>query len=97
MKETPMNKPLMTAALAGLMLAATVSISTADDNKKGDSPGDVDPKAMGECHGVNSCKGTGACHGAGNTCAGQNACKGKGWIKATKADCDKQQGTFKLG
>lgn len=90
------DKTLMTAALGGLMLAATISIASADD-KKGNSPTDTDPKAMGECHGVNSCKGTSACHGANNTCAGKNTCKGKGWIKATKSECDKQNGNFRLG
>ena len=93
---TKTSKTLMTAALSGLMLAATLSVASADD-KKGDNPSDTDSKAMGECHGVNTCKGTGACHGAGNTCAGKNACKGKGWTKATKAECDKQGGSFQHG
>ncbi len=88
-------KALMNAALSGLLLAATISTASADD-KRGNSPSDTDPKAIGECHGINSCKGTGACHGAGNTCAGKNACKGQGWIKTSKADCDKQGGNFKL-
>ena len=93
---TKAKQALMSAALNGFMLAATISIVSADD-KKGNSPNDVDPKAMGECHGVNSCKGTSACHGADNSCAGKNTCKGKGWIKATKSDCDKKSGSFRLG
>jgi uncharacterized membrane protein len=91
---TNSSKTLMTAALGGLMLAATVSAASAQD-KRGDAV--PNPQTTGECHGVNSCKGTSACHGAGNTCAGKNECKGKGWIKATKADCDKKGGTFKVG
>jgi hypothetical protein len=96
MTNTKMSKTLMTAALGGLMLAATISVASAQD-KKGDSPADTSPQAVGECHGVNACKGTGACHGADNSCAGKNACKGKGWIKASKAECDKQGGSFKHG
>lgn len=85
---TKTNKTLMTAALGGLMLAATISAATADEAK---------PAAdkMGECHGINSCKGTGACHGAGNSCAGKNACKGQGWVKSTKADCEAKGGKYK--
>jgi uncharacterized membrane protein len=86
---TKSNKTLMTAALGGLMLAATVTAASADEAKP--AGGDK----TGECHGINSCKGTGACHGAGNTCAGTNACKGKGWIKSTKADCEAKGGKFK--
>ena len=88
---TRTNKTLMTAALGGLMLAATITASSAEE--KGTATAGSDK--TGECHGVNSCKGTGACHGAGNTCAGQNSCKGKGWIKSTKADCESKGGTYK--
>jgi hypothetical protein len=91
---TKYNKTLLSAALGGLMIAATVSAASAQE-KRGDAV--PNPQSMGECHGVNSCKGSSACHGAGNTCAGKNSCKGKGWIKATKADCDKKGGTFKIG
>ena len=87
---TKTNKTLMTAALGGLMLAATISASSADE--KGAAAAGTGK--TGECHGVNSCKGTGACHGAGNSCAGKNACKGQGWIKATKAECDAKGGKF---
>jgi uncharacterized membrane protein len=86
---TKTNKTLMTAALGGLMLAATVSAASADETKPAGG------EKTGECHGINTCKGTGACHGAGNTCAGTNACKGKGWIKSTKADCESKGGKFK--
>ena len=90
------NHALMTAALSGLMLAATLSVASADD-KPGNSPADTAPGAMGECHGINACKGTGACHGKENSCAGKNSCKGKGWTKASKSDCDKKGGAFQLG
>lgn len=87
---TKTNRTLMTAAMSGLVLAATMSLASADD-------AGADAKTMGECHGINACKGTGACHGAGNSCAGKNACKGQGWIKSTKADCESKGGTFKKG
>ena len=85
-----MNKTLMTAALGGLMLAATIATASAEEKATGSTAGGK----TGECAGVNSCKGTGACHGAGNTCAGKNSCKGQGWIKATKAECDAKGGKF---
>lgn len=88
---TKSSKTLMTAALGGLMLAATISAASAEE--KGAAPAAGDQK-MGECHGINSCKGTGACHGAGNSCAGKNACKGQGWVKSTKADCEAKGGKF---
>ncbi|MFN2428129.1 MAG: hypothetical protein ABR587_16975 [Candidatus Binatia bacterium] len=88
---TKTNKTLMTAALGGLMLAATISVAQAEEKKEA-AAGD---SAMGECHGINACKGTGACHGEATKCAGTNACKGKGWIKTTKADCESKGGTFK--
>lgn len=87
---TKNNKALMTAALGGLLLAATMQTASAEENT---APASGDK--MGECHGVNACKGTGACHGADNSCAGTNACKGKGWIKANKTDCDAKGGKFK--
>ncbi|MEH6457275.1 MAG: hypothetical protein V7749_13180 [Cocleimonas sp.] len=46
-----------------------------------------------KCSGINSCKGTSACATATSACQGQNSCKGKGWIKATKADCEAKGGT----
>ena len=88
---TKTNKTLMTAALGGLMLAATISTASAEEGTAAPAAGGK----MGECHGINSCKGTGACHGAGNSCAGKNACKGQGWMKTTKADCDAKGGKFK--
>ena len=86
---THFNRTLMTAALGGLTLAATLSVASAQDKNPADPL-----TSVGECHGINSCKGTGACHGAGNSCAGKNTCKGQGWVKATKADCDAKGGKF---
>ena len=87
---TKTSKTLMTAALGGLMLAATLSAASAEDKAGAPASGEK----TGQCAGINSCKGTGACHGAGNSCAGKNACKGKGWVKATKAECDAKGGKF---
>ena len=47
-----------------------------------------------KCVGGNSCKGTSACATATSSCAGQNSCKGQGWVKSTKADCEKNGGTY---
>ena len=91
---TRTSKSLMTAALGGLMLAATIQTASAEEKAAEAGKGDT---KMGQCHGVNACKGKGACHGEGVSCAGNNACKGKGWIKASKADCEKQGGTYKEG
>jgi len=91
MMSTKTTRTLMTAALGGLMLAATVSAVSAEDTKGAAAGADK----TGECHGINACKGTGACHGADQSCAGKNACKGKGWTKTTKADCEAKGGTFK--
>ncbi len=88
---TKTNKTLMTAALGGLMLAATISASSAEE--KGTAAAGATGKT-GECHGVNSCKGTSACNTADNSCAGKNSCKGKGWVKMTKAECDAKGGKF---
>jgi hypothetical protein len=93
---TKVNYNLMNAALGGLLVAATVSTAMANDTK-GYSPTNADPRAMGECHGINACKGSAACHGAGNSCAGRNSCKGQGWVKATKSECEKKGGSFRLG
>lgn len=82
---------LASAALGGLVLAATTTPAWADDAAAG-AEGST---AMGECHGVNSCKGTGDCGGKGHACAGKNECKGHGWIKSTKADCESKGGDFK--
>jgi hypothetical protein len=88
---TKNNKALMTAALGGLMLAATITAASADE--KGAAP--AAGAKTGECHGVNACKGTGACSTESNSCAGKNSCKGKGWVKSTKADCEAKGGKYK--
>lgn len=89
---TRQNRIMMTAALGGLALAATVSASSAEKGS-----GTPNPQTIGECHGINSCKGSSACHGAGNGCAGRNSCKGKGWVKTSKGECDRKGGSFRTG
>ena len=82
-----MNKAtIVTAALAGLMMAGCASGAKTTDSSS---------VAQGECHGVNSCKGQGECGGAGHSCAGKNSCKGQGWLKLSKAACDAKGGQFK--
>ena len=91
-----MNKRQMIGAVVAIaaagMLVANGALAGEGTEKKGDA------KKV-KCMGGNSCKGTGACGAAdgSHSCAGKNACKGKGWIKASKAECDKQGGSFKHG
>ena len=48
--------------------------------------------ATGRCMGANACKGQSDCGGK-DGCSGGNACKGQGFLKLTKAECDKIPGT----
>jgi hypothetical protein len=72
----------LASAAATLLLAGTTANAASHEKK----PAEV------KCSGINSCKGTSACATATSACAGQNSCKGKGWIKASKADCDTKGG-----
>lgn len=74
---------LYSAAIAGLVLAASCSLA--------EEEGEI---VEGECHGINACKAKGACAGKEHRCAGLNACKGQGWLKSTREDCDQKKGTF---
>ncbi len=75
------SKMLMSAAIAGIFAAGTMSVSLAANASKTEK---------GHCMGANACKGKGACKQEGmNDCAGKNGCKGKGFIETTKAKCDK--------
>jgi len=60
-------------------------------------PATADAGAKLKCFGVNECTGQGACDvpdgrvapgSKGHDCAGNNSCRAKGWILATKAECD---------
>lgn len=82
----------MGAAVAGILMGASVSQADSHDKKAADKGAAT---AAGECHGVNACKGKGECGGAGHECAGKNECKGKGWKKLNAAECKKAKGTFK--
>jgi hypothetical protein len=55
---------------------------------------DAGAAPTGKCNGGNSCKGKSACKSQDHACKGQNSCKGKGFVVATKADCDKAGGKF---
>ncbi|MCX7634067.1 MAG: hypothetical protein N2Z22_12115 [Turneriella sp.] len=80
------NQLLLSAALAGIALAGTVSAKEGTI-KKTTAP-------VGECHGVNSCRGQSDCATKAHSCAGQNACKGQGWKKMTEAQCKAKKGRF---
>jgi hypothetical protein len=69
----------------------------ADQNADAAKPTSADAGAKIKCFGVNECTGQGACDvpdgrvapgTKGHDCAGNNSCRGKGWILATKAECD---------
>ena len=77
-----MNKTLVTAALSGLMLAASCGSSQSTASIEG------------KCFGINSCKGQTDCGGKDHACAGKNSCKGQGWKKMTRSDCDAKMGKF---
>lgn len=73
---------LLTAALAGITMAASGCASKQAEANSG------------QCHGVNACKGQGECGGKTHDCGGKNECKGHGWIKTTAEDCQAKSGEF---
>lgn len=75
------------------------------DDQAVDSPADADAADASasaddavKCFGINSCKGESVCAvnkpelGIEHSCAGENDCQGKGWIKASRGDCESQSG-----
>lgn len=86
--EKERANPLLLAAIAGVIGAASAP-SHAADKREGSTTSGTNV----ECYGVNRCKGMGACGGPGHSCAGQNACKGKGWISMDKQTCLKLAGS----
>ena len=85
-----MKLKVKTTSGAALALAAAAMFSVTPVTA-------VASEKAGTCHGGNSCKGTSACATATTSCMAQNSCKGKGWIKATKSDCEAAGGTFEEG
>lgn len=82
---------LATAAISGLMMAATAQA----DNHGNKAAGKSAKAEKVKCVGTNSCKGQSACHTATSKCGGQNSCKGKGWEYLSKAECDKKKAAVK--
>jgi len=73
---------LMRAAVAGIIGASTLGLSSA-------AMAADDANTKGHCVGANACKGKGGCKQEGkNECAGKNGCGGKGFLEKTKAECD---------
>jgi uncharacterized membrane protein len=84
---------LISAAVAGMLAAganATLSESAFAKDKKAAKGADKGEKV--ECHGINECKGKSDCHTADSACKGENSCKGKGYLKVSKAECEKKGG-----
>jgi uncharacterized membrane protein len=82
------GKGMLIAAAAASLIASGAVKARAAENAASD---------MVHCSGVNDCKGHGECAGAGHGCAGKNACKGQGWVKMSKADCEKKGGKIEKG
>lgn len=73
---------IVRAAIAGLISAATVGISSA-------AMAADDGSIKGQCVGANACKGQSGCKQEGlNACKGHNGCAGKGFLEKTKAECE---------
>ena len=79
MKASKTTNVAMAIAAASLFAFAPMSAVHASD-------ADV------KCFGVNKCKGQNDCKTAKNSCKGQSACKGQGFLKMSKAACDKAEG-----
>jgi hypothetical protein len=51
-----------------------------------------------QCFGINTCSGESKCAvnkpelGIEHSCAGENSCKMKGWIPASRTECEAQKG-----
>ncbi len=79
---TSKNQFLIRAAIAGILGASTMGLSSTTLAAE-------DTSMKGHCVGANSCKSKGGCSQKGkNDCAGKNGCGGKGFLETTKAECD---------
>lgn len=76
-----LNRILVAAAAAGIMLGATACMDSRAEGSSNTPPtsGDSDKHA---CKGMNSCKGKGGCKTDAHACKGMNACKGQGGCKS---------------
>lgn len=76
------NNQLLNAALAGIIAAGTLGVSSI-------ALAEGKPSDKGHCVGANACKGKGGCAQEGqNSCKGHNGCKGKGFVEKTRAECE---------
>ena len=81
MKASRTTNVAMAIAAASLFAFAPMSAVHAGDD------------AGVKCFGVNKCKGQNDCKTASNSCKSQSACKGQGFLKMSKAACDKAEGS----
>ncbi|NQZ95317.1 MAG: hypothetical protein HRU01_02300 [Myxococcales bacterium] len=77
------RKSVLATAAAALFAAGVAGEANAAHHEGGE--------AKIKCEGANACKGQSACATDSSGCNGQNSCKGKGWVKLTKAECEKAQ------
>jgi len=86
----------LASAASALLLAGCGEDGASTDKKAVAEKPATEPKAAEvagiKCSGTNSCKGTSECATATSGCKGQNSCKGKGWVKASKEDCETKGG-----
>ena len=89
-KTEPTNEPDASAD------AGSDASADAGDADAGDASASADEQV--KCFGINECSGQSVCGvnkpdlGIEHACAGENECKGKGWIKASRGDCEGQGG-----
>ena len=88
------KKTILTAALSGLVLGATLSLQGCKSN---DSTSNAAPNEKHACATLNSCKDKGGCKGTDNSCMNKNACKEKGGCATVKHACAKQNDCAKQG
>ena len=81
MKASKTTNVAMAIAAASLFAFAPMSAVHAGDD------------AGVKCFGINGCKGQNDCKTANNACKGKAACKGQGFLKMSKAACDKAEGS----
>jgi hypothetical protein len=92
--KTSKKTTILTAALSGLVLGATLSLQGC---KSGDSNAAVVANEKHACAGLNSCENKGGCKGTDNSCMNKNACKEKGGCATVKHACAKQNDCAKQG
>jgi len=78
--------------------AAALFVGACKDKPATTPPTGATADEQVQCFGINTCAGESVCAvnkpelGIEHACAGENSCKGKGWIKASRSECEGQNG-----